>query len=65
MKMKIFIRVYDYDGDIVIGDGNIQKDGSSEFIKIRTNSQDWYIAAEEKSSVEQSGFFMEQKCFAG
>lgn len=39
-----------YDGDIVIGDGNLTKDGQAEFIKIRTNHQDWFIGREEQDS---------------
>ncbi len=55
-----------YDGDIVIGDSDfdVAKDGGSEFMKIRTNMQDWYIGAEEDNIQSESGFFISKNHYS-
>jgi len=57
---ETFFQNLTYGGDIVIGDSNFDKtkDGDAEFIKIRTNSQDWFIGAEESENQLESGFFI-------
>ncbi|MBN2542544.1 tail fiber domain-containing protein [bacterium] len=51
-------QLLDVNGDIRIGGGNLEYDGDSEFLSVRTQSDTWYIGVQNEATAGATGFFI-------